>query len=351
MKWREWKRRGTCLSEARRTLATWGSAIALLLVACAPAAGQTPELRGSIGSDGKPSPTPPPSAAPAPQPPPPAGTALPKSPPPAVAPSPAPATTTAQLVPLSLSAQLSDDTPKIESGIQWHVLQQAIGADQSQPKLVTTTREGAPSLKLPPGNYVVVATYGRATAARRIVLRSGRAHTENVVLNAGGLRVTAVAADNSPLPPAHVVYDVLSDERDQSGNRTRIASGLRPGVIVRLNAGVYHLVSTFGDTNVHVKADVTVEAGKLSEATVTHAAGRVTFKLVAAAGGEALAGTQWTISTLANGHVVKESAGAIPSHSFAPGNYSAVAKSGGKSYRRDFSVSAGDNVELEIVMQ
>jgi hypothetical protein len=170
-----------------------------------------------------------------------------------------------------------------------------------------------------------------------------------VVLNAGGLRVSGILGDNQPIPAGLMSYDVMSDERDQSGQRTRIVGGLRPGAIVRLNAGVYHLVSTYGDTNVQVKSDVTVEAGKISEAQITHAAGRVTFKLVAKPGGEALADTRWTISTLA-GAMVKESAGAVPAHFLAPGNYSAVARSGPKSYRRDFSVTTGDNVELEIVM-
>lgn len=256
----------------------------------------------------------------------------------------------AATVALSLSAQLSDDSPKIDTGMVWHVFQDSVSADGRAPRHAASSKAHAPTFQLQPGTYLVVAGYGRARTARRIVLRPGRAVEETIVLNAGGLRVTAVLADNEPVPAGLVSYEIFSDERDQSGNRTRIAGPLPPGVVVRLNAGLYNLVSSYGDANVLVRADVTVEAGKMSEATVTHAAGRVTFKLVAKPGGEAIADTRWTIATLASGAMVKESAGAFPSHALAPGNYSATARSGDKSYRRDFSVSAGDNVEVEIVM-
>ena len=86
---------------------------------------------------------------------------------------------------------------------------------------------------------------------------------------------------------------------------------MKPDVVIRLNAGIYRIVSTYGDANAQVEADVTVEAGKLSEATVSHSAARVTFKLVAREGGEALPDTQWTVQT-ADGEVVKRSVGALP---------------------------------------
>lgn len=310
-------------------------ALSAPLPALAQSSGPPLELRGSLGN-----------LAPqnAPQRPPTGG----ETPGQAVAPALAVPSSTAP-VPVTLSAQLSDDTPRIESGLVWHVFQETPAVEGRTAKPVLTSKEAQPTLSLAPGTYIVAVGYGRATKTRRLVLRPGKGVTETLVLNAGGLRVTAVLVDNTPIPPGLVTYDIMSDERDQSGNRARLASLVKPGIVVRLNAGLYHIVSSYGDTNVQVRADVTVEAGKQSEAVITHAAGRITFKLVAAAGGEAIADTGWTISQL-NGAVVKESAGAIPSHWFAPGNYSAVARSRGRSFRRDFSIAPGDNVELEIVM-
>ena len=83
-------------------------------------------------------------------------------------------------------------------------------------------------------------------------------------------------------------YDIYSDERDKYGQRMRVMSGAKPGLVTRLNAGIYSIVGTYGDANAIARADVTVEAGKLTEATLTHAAARVTFKLVTRAGGDAI---------------------------------------------------------------
>ena len=114
----------------------------------------------------------------------------------------------------------------------------------------------------------------------------------------------------------------------------------KPGLVIRLNAGAYHIVSLYGDANATVRADVTVEPGKITEATIKHAAAAVTFKLVQSPGGEALADTQWSILTT-TGDVVKENAGALPTHILAVGDYAVVANHNGESYTSKFSVAAG----------
>ena len=255
---------------------------------------------------------------------------------------------------LTLSAVLTDDGQRIDKGVVWYVFQEIANAQGPGRglSLLNTLRDPSPTIKLPAADYMILATLGHAHVARRFSLKSGRAPSnEQFVLNAGGLRLTALSHKGEQISPSVVVYDIFSDERDQSGNRSKIAGPLRPGTVVRLNSGIYHVVSTFGDANAQVRADVTVEAGKLTEASFQHDSGRVTFKLVNRAGGEALPDTQWQISTYTGGITVKESVGAFPTHTLAPGNYSAVAKSGGKSWRRDFSLSAGDVVEVEIVTQ
>ena len=70
-----------------------------------------------------------------------------------------------------------------------------------------------------------------------------------------------------------VSYEIYSDERDQYGQRTKVMSAAKPGLVIRLNAGIYNVVGTYGDANAVARADVTVEAGKLTEATLSHAAG------------------------------------------------------------------------------
>src|SRR5690606_2580185 len=95
-----------------------------------------------------------------------------------------------------------------------------------------------------------------------------------------------------------VYFDIYDGERNQLGERNLVMSSAKPGVIIRLNAGIYHIVSTYGDSNAKVATDVTVEAGKLTEATLIHAAAKVTLRLVNRPGGDAQPSTQWTIETL-----------------------------------------------------
>ena len=126
-------------------------------------------------------------------------------------------------------------------------------------------------------------------------------------------------------------------------------SGAKPGLIIRLNAGIYRVVSTYGDANAKVETDVTVEAGKMTEAAVAHAAGKAMLKLVTRAGGEALPDVNWAIHTK-DGELVKESVGALPTHFLRPGSYTASARSGGRSFKSDFAIKDGETATVEVMM-
>jgi hypothetical protein len=250
---------------------------------------------------------------------------------------------------ISLIAHLTEEGQRIESGLVWRVFQDK-GTRDGKPKLITESRAPTPTLKLPAGDYLVNAAFGRAQMTRRLSLKPGDLPPERFVLNAGGLRLTALVANGEPAAPGTVSFDIFSDERDQFGNRTKIASGAKAGLIVRLNSGIYNVVSTYGDANAILRTDVSVEAGKLTEATVAHAVGKATFKLVLRAGGEAQAETQWTIAN-AQGEVVKESVGALPTHMLAPGTYVVNARSQGRQFRRDFTIQHNDALEVEVLVE
>ena len=173
------------------------------------------------------------------------------------------------------------------------------------------------------------------------LLQRGRKHFED----AGYEVQTARIATNPFLAP----LDSSTREKQLPMLEQLDRLAAKAGVIVRLNAGIYSILSTYGNANETARADVTVEAGKLTEATLNHAAAKVTFKLVTHADGDALADTQWNITTL-RGEPVKESVGALPTHILAPGDYTAIARHSGQQFRRDFAVRAGDVVQVEVVM-
>ena len=239
----------------------------------------------------------------------------------------APAAGSSSPVPVTFKALLTEAGPQLKAGLIWRVFTRP-GPDGAR-KLVSTHREAMPTAALPPGDYLVNAAYGLSNLTRKIKVESGQSLEETFVLNTGGLRLAAVLVSGARLSQNSVRFDILSDEEDQFGNRRKIMENAKPGLVIRLNAGAYHIVSLYGDANATVRADVTVEPGKITEATIKHAAAAVTFKLVQSPGGEALADTQWSVLTT-TGDVVKENAGALPTHILAVGDYAVVAKHNGR---------------------
>ena len=258
-------------------------------------------------------------------------------------------TTGAGVQEVQLAAFLVNDGPPIDQGLVWNLFQDS---DQENVPLrhLRTLRDPNPLLRLTPGRYLVNVSFGRANMTRSLTIQPGAPNSERFVLNAGGLRVNAVLGDGAAAPEMAVSYDIYSGESDQLGNRRRIMSGARPGLIMRLNAGIFHIVSRYGDANAVVSSDVTVEAGKLTEMAITHPGATVTFRLVTRAGGEAQSGAQWAILD-GEGEVIKESAGALPTHVLAAGSYVITARHSGRVFRQGFTVKPGDVAQVEVVMK
>jgi hypothetical protein len=253
-------------------------------------------------------------------------------------------------VPVTFKALVSEQGPRLQTGLTWRVY----ASSNSPPnggsyKLLSTHREAMPTAALLPGEYLVNAAYGLSNLTRKIKVESGRSLEETFVLNTGGLKLAAALPDGGALPESAVKFDILSDEEDQFGNRQTILQNAKPGIVTRLNAGAYRIESLYGDANAMIRVDVTVEPGKVTEATIKQTGAKTTFKLVQSLGGEALADTKWTILTSA-GDVVKENAGALPTHILAPGSYAVVADHGGLSYTRKFSIELGEAKQVEVVV-
>jgi hypothetical protein len=262
---------------------------------------------------------------------------------------PPPLTPQVQLpVPVTFKALVTEAGPKLQSGLTWRVYA-AKGSPDGGYKLVSTHREANPTAALLPGEYLVNAAYGLSNLTKKIKVESGHSLEEAFVLNTGGLKLTAVLPNGESLPDGSVRFDILSDEEDQFGNRHTIFGNAKPGTVIRLNAGAYHIESLYGDANAKVKADVTVEPGKLTEATIKQTGAKTTFKLVQTLGGEALADTKWKILTSA-GDVVKKNAGALPTHILAAGSYAALAEHGGLTYTRKFSIEGVEAKQIEVVI-
>ena len=161
--------------------------------------------------------------------------------------------------------------------------------------------------------------------------------------------LNAVSGNDMRIPRGELSFSIFSSDVKEDGERALVVADVKPETVVRLNSGTYHVVSNYGSVNAVIRADIQVEAGKLTEATIQHRAAKLTLKLVSEPGGEAIADTAWSILT-SSGDVVSESVGAFPTLVLAEGEYTAIARNNEKIYQRNFTVSAGVNTDVEVLL-
>jgi hypothetical protein len=262
---------------------------------------------------------------------------------------------------LYLSAMLSaHDTQPIATGpLIWRVFEDKAGSG-GRHHLVMESRDAAPVLTLPEGTYIVHASLDLASAVRRVTV-TDNASSERMILNAGALRVVGVLGDQ-PINPAKLSIDIYVPEAGNSEAKL-VLSHAKAGDLIGLPEGNYHVVSTLLDTagysgtqpsgvgnktNSVISADLKVQAGKLTDATLRHRSAVMTLKLVSAPGGEALANTAFTILT-PGGDVIREMIGAFPSLVLAEGEYVAIARHDSKTFQTTFKVDSTVDKDVEVL--
>jgi hypothetical protein len=248
-------------------------------------------------------------------------------------------------VALVVAARYGPDAPLIGSGLIWRVYA-ANPAGNGMFHLVKEEHAATPTFVLPPGDYVVHASFGLASAAKAVRLRADTVR-ELFDIAAGGVRLQGRVNDVR-IPTSQMAFDIYAGSQFDTAERRPIAQSVMTSDVVLLPEGTYYIVSTYGDANSVVRSDVQVQAGKLTDIVVTHRAAVITLKLVNENGGEALANTQWTVST-PDGDVIKESIGAFPRLVLAEGDYHLIARNEGRTYQRDFKVINGVDGEIELL--
>jgi hypothetical protein len=247
--------------------------------------------------------------------------------------------------PVTLSALVTDGGKTIGEGLTWRVFQTRPDT-QGQLQLAAKSDDAVAKIKLTPGNYVVHVAYGRAQASETLTVKEGQ-NDKSLVLDVGGLRLNAAVTGDIPIPINLLHFDIFTAGQTDA-DRALVAQDLGANDIVTVNAGTYHIVSYFGDVNAVVRADLRVEPGQLTDATLYHKAAQVSFKLVSETGGEAIADVDWTVKT-ADGTSIFTNTGAFPSTVLQEGDYTVFGKRGDKVYNRSFQVQAGQPKEIEVL--
>ena len=248
----------------------------------------------------------------------------------------------------TLEARLTADGPSLKDGVDWRIFGDTAGSDGNLP-LLGQASGGVIYVRLDPGTYYIHAAFGRSGLARKIEVKQTTGGAV-FVLNAGGMRLLAMNGKDTPLTGTDISFDIYAPDEGGAGDRYLLMPNAPPGKVIALTAGIYHVVSHYGDANAVVRADIKVDAGKLTEATVYQKAARLTLKLVEVHGGEAIANTEWSVMT-PDGDKVLESVGAFPSVVLAAGQYKAVALHDGTSYQTDFVVQPGIDRDVEVLLK
>lgn len=273
----------------------------------------------------------------------PAGAAVDASPAAVAAEAVAAINTTPQ--PVTLMAKITEDGNSLPDGVTWRVFETRTDASGDL-VLAQKSDDATAHLELPPGSYVVHVAYGRAQTTDTLTVAEGQ-NSKSLVLDAGAMRLNAAVTGDVAIPINLLRFDIYTSGSTEA-ERTLVAQNLSPNDIVTLNAGTYHIVSYFGDVNAVVRADLRVEPGQLTDATLYHRAAQISFKLVSEAGGEAIADIDWTVKT-ADGQTVFSNIGAFPSTVLGEGDYLVFAKRGDQVYNREFEVQPGAAKEIEVL--
>ena len=235
---------------------------------------------------------------------------------------------------LTAQARIMDGTAPMTSGVSWTVYQAEAGAPSQR---VATSKQAQPSFDLKPGDYVIESNLGYARVRDFVTIQSGEKASSDLVFNAGGLSLSTVLAGKPPTKATDVSYTVT----ERSTGRI-VVRNLRSNKVIHLNSGDYEVISRYGSANAIVKANLSIQAGKLTEATLNHNAGRVKFKLASNDSGKALDDVSWEIQ-MSNGSSVASSAVSQPGYVLAAGAYKVIAKHAGNVYRSSFIVRPGED--------
>ena len=273
---------------------------------------------------------------------------------------------------LSLSAVLNGGGAPLTGGLRWRIFAAQPDPDGAHPLNVESS-VAQPTLTVPPGEYVVHASFGLASAAKRVTL-GAEVRSERLTLSAGALRIEGTLAD-APIDPSKLSLAIYVPQNRNPLGKLVYDHG-KAGDIIGLPEGSYHIVSTFLDTvgahsgvsagnsakpaaaaslgaipsNSIVNADIKVISGKRIDVTIRHRCATMTLKLVNKPAGEALANTTFTVLT-PGGDVIRELVGAFPALVLAEGEYVVIARHDSKVYQSTFQVQTGMDRDVEVVAQ
>lgn len=218
-------------------------------------------------------------------------------------------------------------------------------------------RSGAaqPLFRLSAGDYHVVATHGKARTSFDVTIGADQLSDETVDMNVGYLRIANLLAEGQPPLDKDVFYYVYEAKKDLEGKRKEVDRSGNAKPLFRLSAGDYHVLATYGNSS--VTADLTVDAGALTDQTMVQNAGVLRAETVLEEGGAALdKGVFWYVMSgqqdlEGKRAEITRSGNAKPIFRLKEGSYQLNVRYGNETYSFPMDVSAGEVKDASLLLK
>jgi hypothetical protein len=262
--------------------------------------------------------------------------------------TPAANTTTAVL---KLQAIVAAGAKPIKDPIVWTVVRPD-GNGQPAAAVARQTKS-EPTIKLPPGSYIVEANWNGMRSQRSVDLIAGKPSTQVFNFNTGTVKIKMIPYTGAAVVATPVQWDIYPHKKGNGGHldpATRVASVSAPQQEFVLPAGQYIFRASYNGTTADLV--VPVEAGHSYKYTINLYAATVKFSPVGAKGDDIV----WSVFKQkpdANGNrvLVQTQTGNSPSMLLREGNYIVAARQGNKAGEAMLAVSAGTNPKVKVTLQ
>lgn len=265
---------------------------------------------------------------------------------------PAPQPPKTEIGPVSFRALYADGGPQIERGISWEVFEAASDPEGKREK-VAFSYKTEPSFELAPGAYVLTLKVGAASTEIPLEITTESGGTQDVVLNAGLLRMQGLRTDGGDPIAKGTSWEVLSAEGDMDEKSRKVTFSYSDQPLFTLPEGRYRVLLKVGSAV--GEADVTVIAGERSEDKIVLDSGIAAVNAVLAEGQQPVGKLSWDVFTAATDIEGKRSKVTFsysdnPQWELAAGRYLIRAKRGEGIGEVELDVTAGQRSEAQVVL-
>jgi len=248
---------------------------------------------------------------------------------------------------LKLSARPAIGAQTLSDKVHYTIYKGAQSLDGKREQ-ITQSNKTTPTFWLPAGEYFIKANYGLASANMTVQIKANQRTEKTVIINAGALRLSSRVEGLPEKLKSQVFYIIYDAKADLEGNYREIFTTSQAERTVRIPPGEYLIEGRWGNTNARTPVSAVVTAGKLTNATVIHRAGRARFKLTSVPGGTPTGKPYWTFYDF-SGAEIGRNVKPTPERIFSAGKYTVVVRYDDQEFKAGFTIKSGDEKQIDIV--